>query len=218
MLQSMEDDLKKQTKKLGEKMAIHSDWLGAQLKIEAKVQEGGPMKPKEDFAAFLTTVARNSLRLGPAAPPLPVAAFFASPLSQDIFFIFWNAEAILRQGISLTDVKAFLSGESAEEFMTDSENVICIYAPKHSVIYVPWGWIPQPIYYYPGCRNKEVDAWQFILHIPQIVTADAAKMSDELKKAANHMNMSYVSTLTQSQWKERKAAWETAWAEFGVNS
>ncbi|CAK0824639.1 unnamed protein product, partial [Prorocentrum cordatum] len=169
VVKSLEGDLTLKIKRLADKMALNADWLGARCKIDVEIMDSGPIESSTGFSAFAATVARNALRIGPAACPLPVAAFFAMPVAHDVFFIFWSAEAIPKQGVALAGAKAFLSGESAEAFIKDSENLVAIYAPKGPIIRVPWGWLPQPVFYFPGQKNKDCDAFQRILHIPIMI-------------------------------------------------
>ena len=61
---------------------------------------------------------RDAPRLGLAAAPLPLVAAYVQPLTGvRVFLILIEAEAILKNGIALTDVKTFVGSDSGAKFV-----------------------------------------------------------------------------------------------------
>ena len=64
---------------------------------------------------------RDAPRLGLVAAPLPLVAAYVQPLTGvGVFLILIEAEAILKNGIALTDVKTFVGSDSGGEARPDA--------------------------------------------------------------------------------------------------
>ena len=98
---------------------------------------------------------RDAPRLGLAAGPLPLVAAYVRPLTGvGVFLILVQAEAILKNGIALTDVKTFVGIDSGARFV-QTPAVRTLFVPLGASCFVPWGWYCIPLYYNPDPLQRE---------------------------------------------------------------
>ncbi|CAK0877808.1 unnamed protein product, partial [Prorocentrum cordatum] len=163
---------------LNEKMAVNRDaWLGAQANVDTKNDYGDHLKFLPGPGPHLCCIVRNALRLGAMAAPLPAFSCFMSPLNESMFVLMYDVAEIISQGIVLKDILTFLKSSSGEAFLK-SKHAVCVYLPKHYVLFVPSGFYVQPVFYHPGPRNQKIDPnWLHYLHVPFLDT-EVAKTVD----------------------------------------
>ncbi len=113
---------------------------------------------------------RDAPRLGLVAAPLPLVATYVQPLTGvRVFLILIDAEAILKNGIALTDVKTFVGSDSGAKFV-QTLAIRSLFGPLGASCFVPWGWYFIPLYYRPSPLNEKPPSlrWMHLLHVPYV--------------------------------------------------
>jgi hypothetical protein len=201
-----ETSIVKQTTKAGDKMAAHfADWNGAQSKVEFEPKNYGGVQLDEGFGPFVVSIKKDAPRFGPSAFPLPIVGCYISPMSANMIVLLYNVKEILKQGITLNDIKSFLGTPSGSIFLK-SENTRAVFLPVGSTLHVPWGWLPQPLYYNPAPKNEKVDSCLHFLHVPVISQSLAQSIDKQVLKAASTSIEAHLKTCTAQFWKERSEA------------
>eukprot|EP00959_Pyramimonas_sp_CCMP1952_P044176 923419-Pyramimonas_sp.AAC.1 len=121
-----------------------------------------------------------------------------------MFVLMYDVAEIISQGIVLKDILTFLKSSSGEAFLK-SKHAVCVYLPKHSVLFVPSGFYVQPVFYHPGPRNQKIDPnWLHYLHVPFLDTEVAKTVDADVFKAASALSTAHLAPLQASMWVERR--------------
>ena len=150
---------------------------------------------------------RDAPRLGLVAAPLPLVAAYVQPLTGvRVFLILIEAEAILKNGIALTDVKTFVGSDSGAKFV-QTLAVRSLFVPLGASCFVPWGWYCIPLYYKPSPLDEKPPPlrWMHLLHVPY-VAAESLPADCAVWTAMADFDTDFLTTKAPRgrMWEERK--------------
>lgn len=114
---------------------------------------------------------------------------------------------ILRRGISLENLWSFLGTQAGEEFFAGTEQepspVVILHASPGSVVYVPWGYLAQPVFL--GVKCEDMKPLNIGFHY-LFVESWAAKLTPQCRAAVLKHNLDAFKTKSGVQrWQEMAA-------------
>lgn len=211
-------------------------WEGAMTKVETSLAEvdqwplNGKVENLDSTSAgpWIASMRPFAFRCGPHTFPMPGVGAFIAPVGSaakagdlDMFVVAIKVEAVLEQGIALSDLGHFLGTPSGEKVFA-SHGVVLPLA-HGSLGWVPYGFAVLPCAMY-NTENKVSDrerkdqqgrVGSFWVFSPQ-VTEWAQEVPGQVWKAIVAWNLAHMTKMTSSN-TGAKAMWESrkkAWAQF----
>ena len=153
------DDIKAVKQSMDANMEEHVKWHGAMARVTDKAMLGEvgafPFKTEQKYAAeavTLVAVRRNRRRVGAVALPLMGAGALLCPEETSLWVVAHRIEAILSEGVALSDFDSFLE-MAAGTAMTTSKDAAVVQVRDGECLYVPSGWLYTVVTYYPADKK-----------------------------------------------------------------
>ena len=90
-----------------------------------------------------------------------------------------------------------------------SNDAMRVYLPMGSLMYIPWGYFPQPVFYFPGPRTVKIEPnFMHVLHVPYTTVEAADLPTIEALKAIKTLNEVHLAPLTTPMWTDRRKGFD----------
>jgi hypothetical protein len=191
------------------KAADKNSWQGTLAKLDYEYPRDfsyGFLEPaceqESDRGAgpWLCGVRRFAWRWGPAALPMPGLGNIIRPVGADLVAIVYKLEELLRSGIAVNDLHAFLETDSGKTFA--AEHCAIVKVPKAATFWVPYGWGCSILYYADrSSKDPEVQfALCFTIFVPTMAKQIATNCWAAIAKwNAQHLEKNRASRLYQAR-------------------
>ena len=185
-------------------------WAGAMVQMDAHC----------DFSDFVPNVClatelgatpwifshqRSVWRYGPSTFPLVGCSCFVMALDLDVVVVVFPAIALVREGIALSDVKAFLETPAGSEWF--GKHGVLLTLQKGGLCFIPCGMIPLVVAL-PPTDNAGDESFAHVLHFPVFGKDLRKAVPEQGWTAIVNYNDTYFSRFSESpMWQSREETW-----------
>ena len=195
-------------------LRLKTKWPGVLTKLNGTTAPGGlqkfgmpvPTEEAEGLEPWMVCVRRNGFLWGPGHWPMPGLGGLAYNAEEDMHCFLVEVADVLAHGISLEDVPAFLDTRTGAELLKNSS---FLRWPPQSVLWIPFGTIPVPVFSKSGedgRKNKDDDFG--MLSVLATWSEKAASVPDQVSMAIKTWNWKYLCRKQhESTFKSRYTHW-----------
>ena len=155
------------------------------------VTMGGLQVPdvgNEGHDGWIYTLKHNKARTGPHVSPIPCVGSFHSPVTHVAFFVLLPVEQLISLGIAIPAFTAHLGTREGETFLLKYGRIARV--PPGATMWVPFGWISQPVFF--DFNKKEKHIWAHTYHLPVFEPGFKAQVGASVVQAVKSYSEKYL--------------------------
>ena len=203
-----QDILKEKAESLKDALSKKPKWSGAMTQIpldsmELRVEAGHSDMHQDHRGAcpWVACVRRCAFRYGPNEFPCPGIGAFVRALTLACWVLVMEIEPVLKFGISMPDLVAFLDSENGQQYLS-SNAVVMTKLELGQIVWCPFGRVAIPVSWDEGGKDEATESC--FLHIPYLQPQWQEELSQTTVNAIMEFNCKHLQKVaTNPLWPSR---------------